>query len=180
MKPNDLRPLASLALLVTAAVSFATGLVLLTRFHMGPGPHGAEVLGLSRLAWLDLHRFSSVAALGALAVHLTLNARALAGRVRSALAAKRVRGNAVELVLYAVFATTAAAGLAAWLVEGSPPLLGAIAPGPTPHARHALVDLHHLSGLVALALTVHHAGHRWDRLVRGLAPRGRVRADGAG
>jgi hypothetical protein len=173
MKRSELESPVSLLLLVTGTVAFATGLVLLTQFHMGHGSFQAEALGLSRLVWLDLHRLSSLGALGALVIHLALHWRALWGRVRSAFGPRRARGTVAELLLYAAFTTTVVAGFAAWwLVGGAAPLLGPIPPGLAPHGRHHLVDLHHLTGLLALALTVNHVGHRLRQLVRGLERRG--------
>jgi hypothetical protein len=172
MTRNALKPQVSLLLLVASTVTFATGLVLLTTFHMGLGTFRADALGLSRLAWLNVHRLSAVVTMAAQAVHLALNGRALVGRVRSAFGPRQAHGTTAELLLYAAFATMAVTGFAAWLAEGSAPLQGPIPLGFTPHPRHLLVDLHHASGLLALALTVHHLGHRWRQLVRGLDRRG--------
>lgn len=166
MRRNELKSHASLVLLVAATAAFATGLVMLT-FHMDDGPFRAE-----SLAWLDLHRLSALASLAVLAVHLALNWRALVGRVRSAARRTRAEGTLIELVLYLAFAAMAAAGLAAWLVEGAAPLTGPLPLGPLSHTRDLLVDVHNASGLAALALTAYHVCHRWRQLVRGLFRRG--------
>jgi hypothetical protein len=170
MRRNELKSRASLVLLVAATAAFATGLVMLTCFHMDDGMFRAESLGLSRRAWLDLHRLSTLASLAVLVFHLALNWKALVGRVRSAARRSRAEGTFIELALYLAFTTMAASGLAAWLVEGAP-LTGPLPLGPVSHARHLLVDVHNFSGLAALALSAHHAWHRWRQLVRGLVRR---------
>ena len=89
--------------------------------------------------------------------------------VRRGLASERRSGAGVELVLYVTFWTVTIAGIASWLlVGGSAPLLGPVPLGPLPHTRHQVVDIHHIAGLVALPLAVHHVGHRWGLMVRGL------------
>ena len=173
MRRKSLEPIVSLVLLVASALAFAAGLVLLTRFHMGHGSLGSAALGLSRLGWLDLHRVAALVAVTALAGHLTLDWRGLVGWVRGAFRPKRARGAVLELLLYAAFGTVAITGLAAWwLVDGSTPFLGPVPLGRLPHARHELVDVHDLSGLIALVFVVHHVGHRWQRLQRALLRRG--------
>ena len=167
MRRSDLQRLVDLALLAAGSLAFASGLVLLACFHMDDGPYQRSALGLPRLAWLNLHRLPALLLAAAAAVHVALHWRAMLGWLRRALA--RGRGAGRELLLYATFWTVALTGLAAWtVVGGSAPLAGPIPLARLPHLRHALVDVHDLTGLVALALVVRHAGHRWRLLARGL------------
>lgn len=172
---SDARILVDLVLLPAAVLTFATGLVLLLRFHAGMGPYRELALGVGRLAWLNLHRLSAlVTALGVVA-HVALNGRAFVGWLRRALAPGR--GAGLELLLYAATATVLVTGLVAWFVlDGSAPLGGPIPPGRLPPLRHRWVDVHDLSGLAALALAVRHVLHRWRALARGVERLGDARA----
>jgi hypothetical protein len=161
--------LLDLVLLPAAVLTFGSGLFLLLCFHAGPGPDRLSALGLSRIAWLDLHRLSALVVAAGIATHVTLNGRAFVARLRGAFTGPGASGGGLELLTYAATATVLVTGLVAWWVlDGSAPLGGPIPPGRLPHLRHAWVDTHDLAGLLALALVVHHVGHRWRGLARGL------------
>jgi hypothetical protein len=172
MRRSDQKLLVDVVLLGSALTTFAAGLVLFTQFHMGPEPFRDSSLGLSRLAWLNLHRLSALLLTAGVAVHLALNWKAFLGWLRRFSSRGRDPHTVMEILLYATFGAVAATGLAAWfLVDGTAPLAGPVPPGRLPHGRHMLVDLHDIAGLLALGLAVHHVAHRWRQLVRGLLRR---------
>ncbi len=53
--------------LSAGVVVFATGLILFTRFHVAEGSVRLYGWGLSRLAWINIHRLAAVLLLGAVA-----------------------------------------------------------------------------------------------------------------
>lgn len=170
MRRTDLKLLVDLVVLASASLTFASGLVLLLAFHMDDGPFRASALGVTRLAWLNLHRLSSPILATGVGLHAVLNWRGLVGWLRRATSGGRRSGAGLELLLYVSFSTVVVTGLVAWLaVAGSAPLAGPVPMEDVAHLRHHLIDVHHLTGLVALALAVHHAGHRWSALRRGLS-----------
>lgn len=167
MQSRHQRLLVELVLLGTSLLTLATGLVLLLGFHVGQGAWATSALGLSRLAWLDLHRFGALAAGVALVWHLVQRKKGLLARLRAAVHRRRWRRSATESVLYLVTTVVVATGLAAWfVVEGSAPVLGPVTPGPLEGGRHTLVDVHDITGILAAILTIHHTAHRWGRMVR--------------
>lgn len=169
MSRNELKILIDVVLLTAAVVAFTSGFLLLFGFHVGNGVFRASAMGLSRLAWLNLHRLSALALTAALGLHLALNWKAFAARLRRGFSRKSGSKNGSELILYLTFGAAAITGLVVWLiVGGSAPLTGPVRFGPLPHTRHRFVDIHYIVGLVALVLTVHHVGHRWRRMVRGI------------
>ena len=151
--------------LATASVAFASGLVLLLEFHVGPeGATRHAGAGLSRLAWVNIHRSAAVALAAALAIHAALHWRGVALRLR---APRTSRAPLADLLLYLGFAVVALAAFAAWLiVPGSPPLRGALAAGPPPGLRHAVIDVHNLSGMVALGAALVHLRRHLGWIVR--------------
>lgn len=157
------RPI-SWALLLSSLLVFVTGLVLLLGFHVGQGRFRAELLGLSRLTWLNLHRLPSVLVLLCLAAHLALHWRTLTARLQRMLTRTTRSRDRGELVLYLAFTLMAVTGLAAWM-SGSPPLIGPVALGAIPQPRHAVIDAHFLSGIISLLLAAHHVGHRYRALL---------------
>jgi hypothetical protein len=155
---------ADVAALAAAILVFATGLLLLTFFHMGHGPLRGSEFGVSRLAWVDIHRFGAIALLAAIAIHVQIHWRAIAARIVRAW--RRLPGGArrSDLALYAGFAAISLTGLIAWFVApGSPPVLGPASLGRAAPERHVWIDLHNLSGFIALpAAIVHVRRHlRW-------------------
>lgn len=163
---------ANLTALGGAVVAFATGLVLLTHFHVGPGSLRGAALGLERLTWVNLHRLAALALCAALAAHVQIHWRPIAMQLSRALGRRPGRAAKRDLWLYGAFLVTCPAAFVAWLLApGSPPVSGPVALGPLPPLRHFWIDLHHLSGVIALiAATVHvrrHAG--W--IANALAPR---------
>ncbi|MEN6607211.1 MAG: DUF4405 domain-containing protein [Bryobacteraceae bacterium] len=163
--------------LTAGVVVFATGLILFTRFHVAEGSFRLYDWGLSRLAWINIHRLAAVLLLGAVMVHVERHWRPMV--VRMGRAMKRLPGGAsrAELVLYAGFAVVSLAALAAWfVVPGSPAVAGPITLTHQAPIRHRWIDIHNLSGLVLLpAVVVHIRRHlRWmlcaGRLARRTSP----------
>lgn len=152
-------------LLVMAPVAWLSGLVLFVCFHVGGGCFRTEALGLSRLVWQNVHRISAVAVLGGIATHVALNATPVLRRSLRVLRGRPARHDTHELVLYATSAIVLVTGFVAWLVvAGSPPLWGPITPGPVAPARHPWIDVHNLTALVALVLSINHIRRRWRAL----------------
>ncbi len=169
MHRNHFRLLVDVVLLATAFLTFASGLVLFLRFHMGGGAFRTSALGLTRLAWLNLHRLPALLLVAVLGLHLILNGRAFRSRLRNGFARKSQARAVPELVLYGTFWTAALTGIVAWFfVSGSAPIEGPVPFGWLYPARHHVVEVHHIVALVALVLAVHHVGHRWHRMARGL------------
>jgi NAD-dependent dihydropyrimidine dehydrogenase PreA subunit len=159
--------LVDVALLLMGLCAFASGLVLLIWFHMGHGRFAVEALGVSRFTWLELHRASAVVVLVAIALHLRLHWKAFSAKVRQALttlAAHRKPG--ADLDLYVACALVLLCGFVAWFLPGSPPLPGPVLVGDMPTVRHRFIDVHHLVGLAALALSLQHVVVRAGRLVK--------------
>jgi len=130
--------------LVAALLIFPTGLVLLTRLHIGPdGQQRLYALGLDRAVWMHLHRWSAVAMTVAVTAHAQMHWRVICARVRRA--GLRLSGNTTrsDLVLYFTVAVATFTAFAAWLV--------------LPRSlRHLAIDLHHLSSLILLPAVVTH------------------------
>jgi hypothetical protein len=169
MHRNNLRSLTDVVLFLTALLTFGSGLVLFFEFHVGSGTFRLAALGLTRLTWLNLHRLVAMGLLAALGLHLALNGRALLAQLERVISRRRGSPAVSEILLYTTFSVVVVTGLVAWFaIDGSPPLAGPIALGPQPSARHHVIDVHNVVGLVTLLLTVHHIGHRWRRMIRGL------------
>lgn len=93
---------------------FPTGLILLALFHIGPeGQQRLFGLGLSREAWIDLHRLAAIATTAVVAVHVQLHWRVVAARVQRTY--RRLPGKAryADLALYFSFAAVTLAAFAA-------------------------------------------------------------------
>lgn len=169
MRRSRFKLVVDVVLLVAAFLTFASGLVLFLDLHRDAGALRTSALGLSRLAWLNLHRLPALLVVTAIVIHLALNWAAFGARLRNGFARKSKSRAIPELVLYVTFWTVALTGIVAWfVVDGSAPLAGPVPLGWLPHARHPVVEVHHTVGLVALLLAAHHVGHRWHRMVHGL------------
>ena len=154
-------------LLAAGFLTFASGLVLFLNLHKDAGAFRASTLGLSRLAWLNLHRLPALLVVATIVLHLALNWAALLARLRNAFARTSKSRGVSELLLYLTFWTVALTGIVAWFfVGGSAPLVGSVPLGWLHHTRHHVVEVHHIVGLVALLLAAHHVGHRWHRMVQ--------------
>jgi hypothetical protein len=140
--------------LVSAFLVFPTGLILLARFHIGPdGAQRLSRLGLSRAAWVCLHRSAAIAMTAAVTVHAQLHWRVIVARVQRAY--RRLPGKATysDLALYFGFAAVTPAAFAAWLVL--PGLL-----------HHPAIDLHNISALILLPAVVTHVRRHLRWLLR--------------
>jgi len=156
-------------LLAAGFLTFASGLVLFLNLHKDAGAFRASTLGLTRLAWLNLHRLPALLVVTTIVLHLALNWAALLARLRNAFARTSKSRGVSEPLLYLTFWTVALTGIVAWFcVAGSAPLAGPVQLGWLHHTRHQVIEVHHSVGLLALTLAVHHVGHRWHRMVRGL------------
>jgi hypothetical protein len=169
MRRPHLHLVVDVVLLVAAFVTLASGLVLFLDLHRGEDAFGASALGLTRLAWLNLHRLPALIVVATLCLHLALNWRAFVARLRNGFSRNSKSRAIPELVLYVTFWTVALTGIVAWFfVAGSAPLTGPVPLGWLNHTRHHLIEVHHSIALLALTLVVHHVGHRWHRMVQGL------------
>lgn len=152
-------------LLAGGILAFVTGMVLLVAFHMGPGCFRPAALGLSRLAWQNLHRLGAVLTLTGLLLHGVANWRGIATRILRVLRGRALDRDLHELVVYASNTIVLLTGFVAWLVlAGAIPLFGPAPLGPLAHARHPWIDVHHLVGMLALVLTTNHVRRRWHAL----------------
>jgi hypothetical protein len=177
MDRKQLMLLVDVVLLVAGFLAFASGLVLFLDFHMDAGAFRTSGLGLTRLSWLNLHRLPALIVVAAMVFHLALNWAAFLARLRNGFSRKSKSRQIPELVLYVTFLTTALTGMVAWFfIRGSVPLAGPIVLEGLHHTRHHVIEVHHIVGLVALTLAVHHVGHRWHRIVRGLGMASRPKA----
>jgi heme/copper-type cytochrome/quinol oxidase subunit 2 len=167
MRRTHFKLVVDVVLLVAAFLTFASGLVLFLDLHRDMGALRTSALGLSRLAWLNLHRLPALLVVTAIVLHLAFNWAAFVARLRNSFARKSKSRGIPELALYVTFWTVALTGIVAWFfVSGSAPLAGPVPLGWLYHTRHHLIEVHHSVGFVALTLAVHHVGHRWHRMVR--------------
>jgi Domain of unknown function (DUF4405) len=113
------RSILDVVLLVAAFLTFASGLVLFLVLHRDEEAFRTAALGLSRLAWLNLHRLPALIVVTAIGLHLALNWRAFVARLRQGFSRKSKSRAVPELVLYVTFWTVATTGIVAWFfVEG--------------------------------------------------------------
>jgi len=167
MPRNQFKLLVDVVVLVAAFLTFVSGLVLFFDFHVGKGASRTSALGLTRLTWLNIHRLPALIVVAGIGFHIALNWKGFVARLRHSFSRERKNRAVSELILYVTFATVAMTGIVVWLfVLGSAPLEGPVPLGQPHPIRHQLVDIHNIVGLVALALTVHHVGHRWGQMVR--------------
>ncbi len=146
----------------SAVAVFATGIILFTRFHVGPGALRLEWLGLSRLSWVNLHRLPSVVFFAACILHIALHWRPILARVQRLWPARPGRLTRWDAILYLGFSVVAVSGLLAWfLVPGSPHLWGPVIPTVLLPSRHGWIDVHNITGLVFLLAAVIHIQRHW-------------------
>lgn len=170
MRRPHFKLVVDIVLLVAAFLTFASGLVLFIDLHRDMGALRTSALGLSRLAWLNLHRIPALMVVSAVVLHLALNWAAFLARLRNGFSRKSKSRGIPELVLYGTFWTVALTGIAAWFfVAGSAPLAGPVPLAWLHHTRHHVIEIHHSVGFVVLSLAAHHVGHRAHRIVRDLA-----------
>ena len=196
MPRNQFKLLVDVVVLVAAFLTFVSGMFLFFDFHVGKGAFRTSAVGLTRLTWLNIHRLSALIVVAGIGFHVALNWKGFVARLRRSFSRERKSrvaweaaelcsartiagrfGNpprvsqsmVSELILYLTFGTVAMTGIVVWLfAKGSAPLAGPVSLGQLHPIRHQLVDIHNIAGLVALALTAHHVGHRWRAMVRGL------------
>lgn len=148
----------------TGILAFVTGLLLLTRFHVADGALRGSELGLSRLAWVNIHRFGAATLLVAIAMHVQVHWRTVVVRTKRAWRKLPGAAKPSDLVLYAGFLPMSATALTAWfLAPGSPPVFGPVTLNHLAPERHVWIDLHNFSGLILLpAVILHVRRHvRW-------------------
>lgn len=159
----------NLVALATSVAVFATGLILLTKFHMGEGALNNFALGASRMTWVNVHRLTAVVLFCAVGVHAYLHWHALVVRVSRV--RRQVAGGAsrADLILYFGFTVEIITAFAAWfVVPGSPPLMGPATLTHLQPARHLCIDLHLLTGLILLPAAVIHVRRHFDWLLRAI------------
>ncbi len=184
---------ATLVLLFGGVLAFASGIVLLFAFHVGLGCLRPDALGLSRLAWQNLHRLGAVLALAAVVVHGLANWGGIKHRVLRVLHGKPMPSDHHEMAVYTGNTIVFLTGFVVWLaVGGSMSIFGPALLGPVTQPRHPWIDVHFLVGLVTLVLTTNHVRRRWHALIvllrraraghlrKHAGPRGTVAAPGRG
>jgi hypothetical protein len=160
------RLVVDVILLTMVPIAWLSGLVLFFDFHVHLGCFRSHALGLSRLTWQNLHRLSALAVVAGIAAHAWLNARVLGRRVVRIAHAHPARHDTHELFLYLATATVLVTGITAWfIVSGSPPLWGPVVLGPNTGPRHPWIDVHNLTALVSIVLSINHIRRRWRALV---------------
>jgi hypothetical protein len=148
--------------LVAGAVVFATGIVLLTQFHMGHGTLNPAAMGVGRLAWLNIHRLTALFLLAGVLGHTVLHWRTICIRVSRVWSKLPGRASRADLILYFGFAIELVAGFTSWLfLPGSAPLAGPVPLGPLEHSRHICIDLHNFAGLLLLPAAIIHVRRHW-------------------
>lgn len=147
-------------LLLASLLVMATGLLLFTQFHIGPGAHATALAGISKAWWRDMHRAAAVLFLITLVHHLHIHwrpIRLLFTRL------PRIRGQLAMTLLSGVVIMT---GLSAWFLFPAHHYLHA------PHsARHTCIDIHNISGLVLLVGSLLHLGRRWRFVLTPAGPK---------
>jgi hypothetical protein len=171
MRRRELNLLVEWSLAPAALTVFAIGLVLFFRFHVGHGAFAASAFGVDKLLWLNVHRLAAIAVIVLVTVHVALHERALVFHVTKFVSRRSRPKFDLEPVMYAACLVAALAALIAWfVVSGSSPLFG---PATITHLnglRHAWVDAHNISALVALVLVARHVGHRLHLMTRWPGP----------
>jgi hypothetical protein len=153
-------------ILAASLITFGTGLVLFVAFHIGD-KSATEAFGIGRLAWLNVHRFAAIIVLVGTAEHLVLHGRAFLMRLRQPFRKAKRPGLVADLLLYVAFTVMTFTAFIAWMVvPDSTPLYGPLVLGPLPPVRELWVDIHNLSGLLALVVTTIHLTRRWRVLCR--------------
>ena len=82
MHRNHFKPLLDVVVLVAAFLTFASGLVLFLNLHRDEGAFRMSPLGLTRLAWLNLHRLPALIVVSGIGLHIALNWKAFIARLR--------------------------------------------------------------------------------------------------
>ncbi len=158
---------ANIVAFVASVVVFATGLILLTQFHMGEGALNNFALGASRMTWVNIHRLTALVLSCAVGVHAYLHRHALVVRISRVSGQLAGGASRADLILYFGFAVEMITGFAAWfVVSGSPPLMGPVNLSHLDPARHLCIDIHLLTGLILLPAVVIHVHHHFDWLLR--------------
>jgi hypothetical protein len=153
--------------LAAGIIVFATGLILLMRFHVGPeGAFRQTGLGLTRLTWVNVHRFSATVFASSILLHVILHWRAIVHRLRKLGRATPSMSRA-DPYLYFGFTLVFLAGFVAWLIlPGSLNLLGPAEIEMPPRLQHTFIDIHNISGLVALVAAYLHVRRHFGWLLR--------------
>lgn len=154
-------------ILIASFVTFATGFVLLTHLHAGSSAFATSALGVDKLVWLNVHRFSALVVVLFVVVHVGLHWRVFRRRFVNFVTRTLKRAKRADLVMYvAFFLTTLTSLVAWWVLDGSSPIFGPPIIGHRNPAWHSWLDVHEFTSLVALVLTVHHIKHHWRFMAR--------------
>jgi hypothetical protein len=153
--------------LISGTLTLSSGCVMWTKFHIGRGVLNDVAFGVSRLTWLNVHRFTALVALASLAIHVYLHRHVIVAKVRRAWLRLPGRASRLDLLLYVCFVLTALGAVVAWfIVPGSAPLSGPVELGPLPAARHFFLDLHNFAGLGFLLAAALHVRRRGAGLLQ--------------
>lgn len=144
----------------SAASAFGTGLLMFFCFHVGHGHNAQELWGVGKPLWLNIHRAAAILFSCGLATHIALHwsyIKTVARRWRGNLAPKMKKRSKEQIQLIAATCIVVFAGFIAWA------FLPGGAAGFT-EARHHVIDVHNIIGLLTLAGLAIHIARRWDRM----------------
>jgi len=124
-------------------------------------------MGLGKLFWLDLHRFSSIVAAIGVVIHVALHWKIFRRTLVKFAAKGERRPINSETIMYAACFIAMLTGLVSlFALQGSPPVFGPVVFGPMQGVRHHWIDVHNISALILFALVIHHVGHRQSFMIR--------------
>lgn len=167
MKRSGLNLLLDWVLLIVTFVTILTGLVLLLCFHAGDAAFASSALGLSKLLWLNLHRFSCVVMAICVVLHIGLHWKLFRTRLSRFIMRKTKRWVDSEVIMYTTLFVATFTGFALWLaLQGSSPVFGPVLIGRASLVRHPWIDTHYTFSLISLMFVIHHTAHRWRFMVR--------------
>lgn len=144
--------LVSILMLVPALVVTYTGIILIFKFHQH-GVLNLNYLGMTKLQWLDLHIYSSIAATAMLVWHLKLTGKKFYNTVFAKI--NKSRNMKISRNIFWVFALCTFTGFIPWI---SSCFLGRTGIG------HVLVGLHDKFGLILIVFLVWHIALKWKSI----------------
>lgn len=143
----------NLPFLIVFAWAMISGLLMFTQFHVGHGAFAVSWAGIPKTFWLNIHRIGALCFLVLFVHHLLAHERIVGRRLVKPWQAP------AQFMLMLLASITVLAGFTAWIwFSTGMPLHN--------NARHLCIDIHNISGLLALAGMIEHIRRRWARLWR--------------